>query len=518
MAITVRELTELAHLKTRTWAGHDGVHRQVTWAHASELADPAPWLNEGDLLMTTGLGLPEAPRDQESYVERLHRGGLSGLVIAEHEHEPGQSMHGPPLTRRLRAAANRLGFPVLLIAYEVPFVALAHAVSQANQQREQARLHRVLRLYDRLRAATADQQPAAALFARLSEDLRYSIYLVDLRTWEPALPGCPVLPQRIARPALLQLDAADTLPPTGLRFRVGERLALLLPVPSALSAALVLLPRPEQPAPDLLVFQHVAAIAALEVEKARADHDRARQRGSEFFARLLEGSLDPDTALRLLADYGFEQGPFILGAGAGSPDSPNRLEQRLSHLRSPSVYLTGDDETLALFPFTEDIIADLEAQAGEDMTIGLSTPFYQLANLTDSCQEARWALRAALSGRRRVVRYDDSADLPPFFPRTLGEARRVADEVLGPLRDYDRAHSTEFVESLRTFLHQNRAWQATAKLLHVHKQTLIYRMRRVEEITGRSLSRTDDVATLWLALEADALVNGTGRRSLLARV
>jgi purine catabolism regulator len=427
-------------------------------------------------------------------------------------------MHGTPLTRRLRAASNRLGFPVLLIAYEVPFVALAHAVSQANQQREQARLHRVLRLYDRLRAATADQQHPAKLFARLSDDLRCGIYLIDLRTWEPALPDCPALPQRVARPALLQLDAADTLPPTGLRFRVGERLALLLPIPSAVSAALVLLPRPEQPAPDLLVFQHVAAIAALEVEKARADRDRASQRGSELFARLLEGSLDPDTALRLLGDYGFEHGPFVLAASVGPPGSPSQLHQRLSHLRSPSVHLAGDDESLVLLPFGDDILADLEAQAGDDVTIGLSMPFYQLANLTDSCQEARWALRAAQNGRRRVVRYDDSADLPPFFPRTLGEARRVADDVLGPLHDYDREHGTEFVQSLRVFLEQNRAWQATSKLLHVHKQTLIYRMRRVEEITGRSLGHTDDVATLWLALEADELVNGTERRRLLTRV
>ena len=52
------------------------------------------------------------------------------------------------------------------------------------------------------------------------------------------------------------------------------------------------------------------------------------------------------------------------------------------------------------------------------------------------------------------------------------------------------------------FLQHNRSWLAAAAQLHVHKQTLVYRMRRIEEITGRSLDSTEDVATLWFALRA----------------
>lgn len=507
MALTIRELTDVDHLRTRIWAGHDGADRQVTWAHASELLDPAPWLNEGDLLMSTGIGLPESPQEQERYLERLHRGGLSGLVFAESEHEPGQSMHGPPLTRRLRAAANRLGFPVLMIAYEVPFVALAHSVSQANQRREQSRLHRVLRLYERLRAATAQHLPSATLLARLGEDLRCAIHVIDLRTWEPALPDCSALPQRIARPATLAVDANGAPAATGLRFRVGDRVAVILPVPSTDSVALILVPRPDQPAPDLLVFQHVAAIVALEVEKARADQDRTRRLGSELFRRVLEGTVDPDTAVRLLADHGFRGGPFVIAACRRNGQDEPGIFQRFGYLRVPLVSLCDGEDALALLPFEEGLFELIEGQVGTETSLGFSTPFYRLASATDSCQEAKWALRAAIGGRRKLVRYDDSDDLPPFFPRTLGEARRVSDDILGALYEYDTAHNTDLVVSLRTLLEQNRAWQTTARLLNIHKQTLIYRMRRVEEITGRRLSQTEDIAALWLALEADALVN-----------
>ena len=84
--------------------------------------------------------------------------------------------------------------------------------------------------------------------------------------------------------------------------------------------------------------------------------------------------------------------------------------------------------------------------------------------------------------------------------------------VIGPLLDYDRAHGTELVDSLRVFLNCNRSWQRAAKELFVHKQTLVYRMRRIEELAGRRLDCTADVAELWFALQAQELRLGTAPR------
>jgi purine catabolism regulator len=51
-------------------------------------------------------------------------------------------------------------------------------------------------------------------------------------------------------------------------------------------------------------------------------------------------------------------------------------------------------------------------------------------------------------------------------------------------------------------LSHDRSWQRAADSLHVHRQTLVYRMRRVEELTGRRLDSSKDLAELWLALQA----------------
>ncbi|MCG4788270.1 helix-turn-helix domain-containing protein, partial [Roseburia faecis] len=73
---------------------------------------------------------------------------------------------------------------------------------------------------------------------------------------------------------------------------------------------------------------------------------------------------------------------------------------------------------------------------------------------------------------------------PRYAGAGLDEAERTFRNVLGPLADYDSQQNTQLLHTLQVFLQHNRSWLAAAAQLHVHKQTLVYRMRRIEEITG----------------------------------
>ncbi|MNC44247.1 Purine catabolism regulatory protein [compost metagenome] len=90
----------------------------------------------------------------------------------------------------------------------------------------------------------------------------------------------------------------------------------------------------------------------------------------------------------------------------------------------------------------------------------------------------------------------------PWLPQNLHDATEVFHKVLGGLAEYDKAQHAPLIHTLRTFLENNRSWVNTALKLHIHKQTLVYRVRRIEEITGRSLDSTDDVSILWFAIKA----------------
>ncbi|MNE70644.1 Purine catabolism regulatory protein [compost metagenome] len=83
--------------------------------------------------------------------------------------------------------------------------------------------------------------------------------------------------------------------------------------------------------------------------------------------------------------------------------------------------------------------------------------------------------------------------------------------MLGRLAEYDKTQHASLLHTLRIFLSNNRSWVNTALKLHIHKQTLVYRVRRIEEITGRSLDSTDDVSILWFALKAADLAGALAK-------
>jgi hypothetical protein len=79
--------------------------------------------------------------------------------------------------------------------------------------------------------------------------------------------------------------------------------------------------------------------------------------------------------------------------------------------------------------------------------------------------------------------------------------RSFRSRVLGPVLDYDAAHRSELVHTLRVFLRHSGSWSQTAAELHVHVNTLRYRIGRIAELTGRDLSTFPDRVDLYLALD-----------------
>jgi purine catabolism regulator len=84
--------------------------------------------------------------------------------------------------------------------------------------------------------------------------------------------------------------------------------------------------------------------------------------------------------------------------------------------------------------------------------------------------------------------------------------RAFADALLAPLDAYDTKHDGELIRSLQAFLEHNARWETAAAELYIHRHTLRYRMRKVEELTGRDLASSFDRMEFWLALRARDLL------------
>jgi purine catabolism regulator len=187
-----------------------------------------------------------------------------------------------------------------------------------------------------------------------------------------------------------------------------------------------------------------------------------------------------------------------LAPGAGDGDLHHRLAARqLPHLlarREDGLYVLASGSRQA-----RDVLEEELAASG---AVGLSAPLGRASRVPDAAREARLAQHTAASTGSRAVVYGSGAAPGLLLPRSLSEADALVAEVLGPLLAYDASHASALRASLEAFLEHNRSWLRAAEQLHVHKQTLVYRMRRVEELTGRRLDTTRGVAELWLALEA----------------
>jgi len=132
--------------------------------------------------------------------------------------------------------------------------------------------------------------------------------------------------------------------------------------------------------------------------------------------------------------------------------------------------------------------------------IGFSNEVGSYERLSEALREARLAL--VHTREHPVISYAEIIDKVPWLPDNLDEAAQTFRRVLGPLADHDKKQGTPLLHSLRVFFEQNRSWLLAARQLHIHKTTLIYRIRKIESLTGRSLDHTEDVAILWLALRA----------------
>lgn len=498
MPISIRLLMEVPYLRLRLLAGSDGIDREIRWAHASELPDPSEWLEPDALVMTTGLGLPVEPEEQGDYVARLARAGLGGLLIGE---QTDERIYAPELTPRLAAAADELSFPVLLMPYELPFADVARVVAEANHGEEHARIGQALRIYDTVRLVIGTAS-GWELLARLGGVANCELHVVHPTTGEPIFThasGSPRLPSSAFDLIVEKLSDHLVLSPGVVRIHHGPRPMVALAVRASRPAVLVAESRTGEP-PDLFLLRHVAAVAAMEIEKLKAERERRKQSGTELLTGLIENHYGGDAAEKLLAERGLAETSLVVAAfssteGAGHSDLHLRLEERgVSHL------LRRRSDTLAmLFPHTNRALEALLLEV--DSPIGLSDPVGRATRVADAQREAVWALRDAQSTGAKIVRYSENT-ASPFLPRNLDESRAIVRHILGPLLEYDAEHDAPLVTSLKTYLTHNRSLKMAAEVLHVHKQTVIYRMRRVEELTGRRLNHMEDIVNFWLALRA----------------
>ncbi|MFB4265676.1 PucR family transcriptional regulator [Nonomuraea sp. GTA35] len=476
--LTVEDLLRSPALQLRVLAGEAGLSRSVSWAHVSELDDPTPWLLGAEVIMTTGIGVPRTAARQRAYLERLDDAGVSALALSA-------QLHVPPLRPAFFAAAEERGMPVLEVPLAVPFIAIAQEVAAALQEDASHRLGAQLQVFGALRWLAAEDLDTATLFKRLERLSGYDVYL-STRSGRPLLPGVPVPPPAV-------LPAVPDAPPT-----IPGGFVLPVSAPGGPAGYLVAFEREGARPAGLAVVQHIATVAALQVAMARHERETLRREGAETLAELLQDLLDPPAARRRLARLGLSMEPdteseMVLLVVRGVPD--DALRRAMDDL--PHLMLRRGDEHYLLGP--PGIGPAVAAVPG--VTAGMSRPFPPGEPLRVAQREATWAAtHAAESGRGLVLYGDDTTGR--WLPEDPDTLAALVEYVLGKVLAYDGAHDSSLLASVRTWLEHNRHMRDAAAALHIHPNTLAYRLRRFSELSGRDLDSSAAFAEVWLAIRA----------------
>ncbi|MFF1377889.1 PucR family transcriptional regulator [Streptomyces sp. NPDC058308] len=560
MPPTLASLVHHSALKLTVRAGEERLDAPVRWAHASELADPVPYMEGGELLLITALKLDaEDPEAMRRYVKRLAGAGVVGLGFAV-------GVHYPDIPKALLDAATDAGLPLIEVPRRTPFLAISKAVSAAIAAEQYRAVTAGFAAQRELTKQTLSDGPEGLLLALAGQvDGWAALYdasgavvatAPEWATRRAARLTADVerLRERPAPASSVVAGTEDRVELHSLGTGRRPRAALAVGTASTLGTA------------ERYAVHSAIALLTLTTERSRSLHAAEQRIGVAVLRMLLAG--EPDHARTVAGDLygGLLDAPFRLvvaevasasaarvragadddGAGAGAQEGGPGTASAAVLAAVAEVSGGGDPlaalvdvveaaaarsgEALLVVPYGERLVllvvdggagaracaqyaAALEAGRGvagrepaasgeqAELVMGLSAPAGPIAAAT-AYKQAEQALSVARRRGRALVEHEELA-AGSVLPLLADDAvRAFADGLLRALHEHDATGRGDLVASLRAWLSRHGQWDAAAADLGVHRHTLRYRMRRVEEILGRSLDDPDVRMELWLSLKA----------------
>ncbi|MFT4128424.1 MAG: PucR family transcriptional regulator [Gordonia sp. (in: high G+C Gram-positive bacteria)] len=502
MATSVRWLLAQRRLELTLRAGDAGMARTLDCAVSSELITAADWMSGGEVLLTTGLRLPDDPAGRRAYVDSLNDVGVAALGF-------GVGLGFADIPPEMCRAADAVGLPLFEVPLHIPFSAITRAVLEQIGADRSARLLAATRAQPRMtRAAVAGGSPAVV--RELADAIRRRVVLLDAAHGEVASSPDALGPADVERVrTLVGRDPASA----GAAFVADDVTITIARIGSATRTFgfLGVLGDALDDAARMLIG-HAVSLLALEHAKPLEVRREAAGLQRDVLAVALDGVIGP-RSLRILRRAADAQGRIravvftfadVRGAGRGAARLIDELERSwrpvFVHVDDTEVIalLRGDDHTDFAGTLLNVLSGGLAVGGGIGPPVNLSDGEIPCPTaVADTVGKARLACRSAVVGQ--LVDLEGARSLLALEPvrRALGDSH---DHRLAPLLDHDRNNGTCLRDSLLAFLEANGNWGAAAATLGVHRHTLRSRIERVEDMLAADLNDARTRAELLLMI------------------
>ncbi|WP_405019363.1 PucR family transcriptional regulator ligand-binding domain-containing protein [Kitasatospora sp. NBC_00070] len=525
-------------------AGAQHLERPVRWVHVSELPDVAGMLQGGELVLTTGIALPEDREGLARYVRELAEIGAAGLVV-----EFGRR-YFDSLPRALVHAAEQRGLPLIALRRELRFVAVTEAVHAlvVNAQLEQLRISEAVhQVFNELAVEGAEPAEVVRQVARMAgapvvlENLAHQVLAHETagRRETDLLEGWERRSRGVRPPGRTGYDPRSgwLVTAVGARGQDWGRLILVddpRPLPDGV------------PHPHAMLLERGAATLALNRLVVRDRESLERQTHRTLLSGILTHALTVSEVALRAAALGVpldsrrlvgvvlrqRRGPIpaALEAQARLRDFTELAASAIRGCRLSALVGALDDEgvgVLIALGSQQDEHSALEgfaaalrklvADGARDGVTGhpVFEPVIAVGSSVGSVRDARRTLLEATQVADAALHDSPGGRAASYYRlpdvRLRGLLHLLRDDArlqtyvereLGPLLAHDAEHGGQLVQLLRVYLEQGRNKSAAADAAHLSRPSFYDRLHKVERILAVDLDQVESCLSLHVALLA----------------
>jgi purine catabolism regulator len=526
--ITVAAALRLSPLQVgvpEVLAGAASLGNPIRWVHSGEWIEMASVLRGGELLLSTGMGLPEDAAAQRRFIASLAERGIAGLVIELHT-----SIDKVPKAVILEAEERKL--PLIALHREIPFVEVTEALHREIVNRRALGLERAEEAHRRFTELMLEGAGVVEVLEALSELIRNPVIVEKadegvlyhrshsatddaLRAaWDAVTRRLPEAPDHVSVPVNLG---------HGRRWGTVSALALSSPLRRD----------------DRVVLERAASVVALAMLRRNGEQGLAAHQRGDLIARLMDGAatVGEREAAAMAADFGFDRRALLrlpvvavrayrrsLDAD-GTEDAPwtsvwREVTRELESMRMSAItgLLPGEHGIAIVVALrsTDDrpeIAGRISrtVRRASDNRLGGARLVVCVGQVSRSWAELGAALRDALE-LSQAVSHNPSGEwfdtTAPNIDRLLWALRNepplraFVERRLGTIARHDREHRTQFLQTLESYCVHGGRIAETARDLHLQRQSLYKRIQRIEELLGDDLADPDTRLGLHFALRA----------------
>lgn len=533
--LTVREALQMQPLQSsQVVAGERGLDNEIQWVHIVDIPDAHyEWKRNGVLLLTAGFGLSEKEEEQANLITTLVEKEFAGMVLSiGHYYD-----HAPPgLVKR----ADELGFPLIESPPDVLFIDMTEHILEHLVNQQYSLLQQSNRIHNQLTELVLQGGGLEALAQTLAELLERSVTIED--TSRRMLASAQYGPVDEARKRSIEQgrtspEVARWLHEQGIYNQLLHQMTpLRIPPHPSLGLTMERVVAPiivdrqihayiwiiagDHPLTELdeLAIQHGATVAALILFKDQAVRKAEQAYRDDFLAQLLEGG-KLDSSFQKQAqqlDYDPERKHQALLIQTDPPVPENQKHLYLDGIKGQ---LNQFDQTNFSAWRREGLVVILEcaeSRKGEEIGqhlwdylrdqeretwIGIGSATLDLSSSLRGANETLQIARS-LGETPGPYAFQDLGLLHWLFrlPADVRKDNPYLDQIQA-LAAYDQEQHADLVHTLEVYLGQGSSVVDAADALHIHRNTLLHRLERIEEIISVDLRQPEQRLNLHVALK-----------------